>query len=134
MRVIFSGYQDHQGCDGMRFRTLLIHRCSLLTQGQVIGEDEYGRDIYGTVEVANVPCRVDQSRVIAVSDEIGTDLIVEPVLIFDVDYGIAFGTEILEITDKEGNPVLQGSFSVMSILPIYDRSKLHHYEVTVRRK
>lgn len=134
MRVTSSGFLDHLGCDCLRFRTLLIHRCSLLIQGQVTGQDDYGRDIVSTIPVKDVPCRFDQIRQRSVADETGTDLIYEHVLYFDSDNGINLTTEISDITDKQGNPVLQGSFSVMNILPMYDRSKLHHYEVVVRRK
>lgn len=117
----------------MRFRTLLVHRCSLLTILNSGGTDEYGRDIINRVESMNVPCRFDQIRQRAVSDETGTDFLYDNVLYFDKDQEITLETEIHDIRDKEGNQVLPGSFSILSILPIYDRSKMHHWEVTVRR-
>lgn len=118
----------------MRFRSLLIHRCSLLTIMNTGETDDYGRDIVSRIEQINVPCRFDQIRERAVSDETGTDFILENVLYFDQDHDITMETEFLNITDKKGNPVIQGSFSVINIMPIYDRSKLHHYEVAVKRK
>lgn len=118
----------------MRFRTLLIHRCSLLTTGTSEGTDEYGRDIISRIEHANVPCRLDQVQQGVVSDETGTDLVFQHLMFFDALHDITEETEIFNITDKKGNPVLPGSFFVKSIMPIFDRSKLHHYEVTVQRK
>lgn len=117
----------------MRFRTLLIHRCTLLTQGTIIGQDDYGRDIIGSGEIPDVPCRFDRIRQRAAADETGTDFIYDNILYFDKEFSITLESKIQDIKDKEGNPILLGSFSVLDILPIYDRSKLHHYEVTVQR-
>lgn len=117
----------------MRFRTLLVHRCSLLTQGTVTGVDEYGRDIVQSIVHANVPCRFDEVRQRASSGDTGTDFIYENTLFFSDLYSIDLETKIENITDKEGNPVLPGSFSVKNILPVYKRSRLHHYEIKVQR-
>lgn len=116
----------------MRFRTLLIHRCSLLTIGTVSGTDDYGRDIISRIVYANVPCRFDHVQQTAVLGDTGTDFIYEDVLYFDSDIPINLGDEIHDIQDKKGNPVLPGSFSIQKINPFYDRSKLHHYEVSIR--
>lgn len=118
----------------MRFKTLLIHRCSLLIAGAVTGVDDYGRDIIGTIESTNIPCKVDSIRQRASSDEAGTDFIFTNVLFLPPDQQIALDTKIIDVLDKQGNPVLQGSFVVQDILPIYDRSKLHHYEVTLQKE
>ncbi|KAB2328934.1 hypothetical protein F7731_23565 [Cytobacillus depressus] len=117
----------------MRIRTLLIHRCSLLTQGQVTGQDPYGRDIIEKVEIVNVPCRFDQIRQRAAANETGTDFLFENIFYFDANPEISLVEEITNVTDKEGNPVLPGSFSVVNIVPVYGIKKLHHYEVAVKR-
>lgn len=118
----------------MRFKTLLIHRCTLLVPGEKVGEDEYGRDIIGTSEFNNVHCRVDQIRLRQMRDEAGTDFVLDNVLYLAADQLISLDTAITDIKDKKGNPVLQGSFSVESMNPIYDQLKLHHYEVALKRE
>ena len=118
----------------MRFRSLLTHNCSLLTPGQVTGTDDYGRDIISIDKQDNIPCRVDKIRQSIGTDENGTDFVYINEIYFEGNHGITLDTEITNIRDKRGNPVLQGSFSVLQVLPLYNRSKLHHYQVTVQRK
>jgi hypothetical protein len=117
----------------MRFKTLLIHRCTLLIEGEVTGTDPYGRDIIGTVEKNDVPCRADQIRTRSMTDDTGTDFILDYVLYVGAEQTVTLNTKVQNITDKQGNPVLQGSFSALSVNPIYDRNKLHHYEITLLR-
>lgn len=118
----------------MRFRTLLNHRCSLLTQGKVIGQDEYGRDIIEQVEIMNVPCRLDQIRQKVVAGEVGTDFVYEQVMFFDNDAEVTLVEEISHITDLEGVLIVEGSFSIDNINPVFGRKKLHHFELSVKRK
>lgn len=115
------------------FRRLLIHRCTLITPGQVIGEDEYGQDIVSDVVDRGVACRVDQIRQRPSRDETGTDIILTNVLFLPSEVVVSPEMRIENILDKKGIPVLMGAFAVENILPIYDREKLHHYEVSLQR-
>ncbi|MEN3781490.1 hypothetical protein [Priestia megaterium] len=117
----------------MRFITMLNHRCTLFIQGEVTGQDDYGRDIVSNIESMNVPCKLDETVFRAVQDDTGTDTILDSILFLHPDYKVDLGTTILNIVDLEGNPVIQGSFSVQDIHPIYSLKKLHHFEVTLRR-
>lgn len=118
----------------MRFKTLLVHRCSLLTTGEATGEDDYGRPIPSTVETINVPCRVDQVRERVVSGATGEDFILNNTLILGAEIPILLDTKVLEIKDLQGNPVLEGSFSIENINPFYKGQKLHHYEIALQRE
>lgn len=118
----------------MRFKTLLIHRCSLLTAGEAIGEDDYGRPIQTMIETINVPCRVDQVRERIVSGATGDDFILNNTLILGSKIPVYLDTKVLEIKDLQGNSVLEGSFSIENINPFYDSKKLHHYEISLQRE
>jgi hypothetical protein len=116
----------------MRFCTLLIHRCSLHTRRRT-GQDPYGRDITGSIETMNVPCRFDNVRARAVTDVKCTDFIYENIMYLDSREEIDLTSTLHNIIDEKGVLILEGSFSIVNILPIYNRSKLHHYEVAVKR-
>jgi len=115
------------------FERLLVHRCTLEITGEVIGRDEYGRDIIGTELIENVPCRADQIRERSSTDEYGTDYILDYMMFFSKDTKITMDAIIRDIVDLEGNPVLPGTFTPKSMMPFYRRTKLHHYEVTLQR-
>jgi len=118
----------------MRFNSLLVHRCSLLSAGESIGEDDYGRPIQSMVETINVPCRVDQVRERVVSGATGDDFILNNTLILGAKIPIFLDTKVLQIKDLQGTPVLEGSFSVENINPFYKGPKLHHYEISLQRE
>lgn len=118
----------------MRFRSMLTHRCTLLLDGGVIGEDDYGRDIIGKIESMNVPCKLDEPKYTMSVDDNGTDYLLNSLLFLPPEFNVDLNTTILNIVDKKGNPVVQGSFSVKGIVPISDLKKLHHYELTIRRE
>lgn len=118
----------------MNFKKLLIHRCTLLTEGESTAEDDYGRPIPSTIESINVPCRVDQIRERVASDDTGNDFILSNVLFLDETQTVSLTTRIFHIEDLQGNPVLTGSFAVKNINPVYGRRKLHHTEVTLQRE
>lgn len=118
----------------MNFKKLLIHRCTLLTEGESTAEDDYGRPIPSTIESINTPCRVDQIRERVASDDTGNDFILSNVLFLDETQTVSLTTRIFHIEDLQGNPVLTGSFVVKNINPVYGRRKLHHTEVTLQRE
>lgn len=118
----------------MRFERHLIHRCTLVKPGQVIGQDPYGRDIYGNVSIPNVICRLDQMRKRVSTDERGTDFIVENVLFLAASQAIEPIMKVQDIKDLQGNIVSSGIFSIQNINPAYGRVRLHHYEVTLQKE
>lgn len=117
----------------MKFEKLLVHRCTLVGKGKVTGRDPYGRDIVENITNKNVPCRFDEVRQSVSSDAYGNDFIYENILYFG-DIEISLSTEIKDIQDMKGNIILEGSYSISRLLPIYNRSKFHHWEATVQRK
>lgn len=117
----------------MRFERLLIHRCSLIGKGKVVGRDPYGRDIVEDDIKEDVPCRFDEVRQALSLDSNGNDFIYENVLYFgEVDINLS--TEIKDIRDLHGNIILEGSYSIFRLVPIYKRANFHHWEATVKRK
>lgn len=118
----------------MRFERRLIHRCTLVKPGQVIGQDPYGRDIYGDVPIENVSCRLDQMRKQVSVDGYGIDYIVENVLFLTASQAIEPSMKVQDIKDLQGNIVAAGVFSIQKINPAYGRVRLHHYEVTLQKE
>lgn len=117
----------------MRFKRLLIHRCTLVGEYSVIGRDPYGRDITESKKYEDVPCRFDQIRTILTTDQYGNDYVSRNIFFFDSDIKITMDSKIEDVKDKHGNQVLEGTYSIRDILPIYRGSDLHHYEVEVQR-
>lgn len=118
----------------MSFKSLLVHRCTLLIQVEGAQEDDYGRPIPGTIEHMNIPCRVDQVRERVASDDTGNDFILSNILFLGPGHEVTLDTKIVNIEDLEGNPVLSGSFSVKNRNPVYGRRRLHHLEITLQKE
>lgn len=116
------------------FRRLLIHRCTLIHPGQKTGEDDYGQDIISDVSDINVACRVDSIRERPSTSDTGTDYILTNVLYLPSEAVVSLDMRIQDIFDKKGIPVLLGTYAASNINPIYDREKLHHYEVALQRE
>lgn len=118
----------------MRFSRLLIHRCTLLQVGQVVGKDPYGRDKYEDVPISDVPCRVDQIRRVVTKDDFGNDVVMENILFLSPDQELDETMKIVNVKDKNGSDVLKGTFAIKKINPVYRRSRLHHYEITLEKE
>lgn len=118
----------------MRFGALLIHRCTLIHQGQKIGEDEYGQDIFGDLVEANVPCRVDKVQQFVSPDNSGEDYIQENTLFISKQIKVSLSMRIRDIIDKEGNPVLPGDFRIKLVNPMFGKRKLNHFEISIRKE
>ncbi|MFP5116159.1 putative minor capsid protein [Bacillaceae bacterium C204] len=117
----------------MRIKTLLNHRATLLVPGYENGYDEYNRPITTDPTTRQIRCRLDQMRVRTSTDELGTDVILDYVLYLPPDEKIEMGMKIFNVIDEDGNVVADGTFAIQTIIPIYSRKKLHHYEVGVLR-
>lgn len=118
----------------MRFKRLLVHRCTLISDGVIVGRDPYGRDITDSKKYEDIPCRFDQVKTVLSFDQYGSDVIARNLLFFDSDIHIDVNSHIENVRDLDGNVILDGSFAIKDILPIYKGSSLHHYEVEVQRK
>lgn len=115
------------------FSRLLIHRCTLIGEGIVIGQDDYGRDIFKESKV-EVPCRFDEVRQTAARDETGNDFIFINYLYFDSEVDISLESEVENIRDKSGTVIMPGVYSISRLVPIYNGSKLHHWEAIIQRR
>lgn len=118
----------------MLFEKMLIHRCTLINEGVVIGRDDYGRDILKESKQDNVPCRFDEVRQTVRNDDTGFDFIYQNALYFDKDIEISLSTEIRDIRDQFGMVIMAGSHSISRLVPIYDSSSLHHWEAIIQQK
>ncbi|MGG1571599.1 hypothetical protein [Fictibacillus sp. NRS-1165] len=116
------------------FKRLLVHRCSLVLPGQIKGVDDYGRDIFESVTIGNVPCKADQIRESVSVSQTGTDFILTNVLFIEGSVEVQLDMKIVDIFDRQGKLVLPGSYSVRSMMPIYRRRFVHHYEVMLQRE
>lgn len=117
----------------MRINSKLIHRCTLIHQGQVVGQDPYGQDVYGDMVVENVHCRLDSIVNDRSSEETGTDYLTDYKLFFDHATKLSMDMKVKDLKDKYGNEILPGTFITDEILPFYGRRKLHHFEVKLKR-
>ena len=118
----------------MRFKKLLIHRCMVIREGPVKGRDPYGRDIRDQVKDHRVPCRFDQIKTALSFDQNGVDIITRNLLYFDHDVKIDINSKIEDVKDLNGNMILEGTYTIMDLLPIYRKDKLHHYEIEVQKE
>lgn len=116
------------------FHRLLIHRCTLIGQGKIVGQDDYGRDIVKESRSDDVPCRFDEVRQQTARDDTGNDFIFINYLYFDKDVEITLETEIENIRDKSGFVILPGTYFISRLVPIYRGSELHHWEAIIQRK
>lgn len=118
----------------MSLRRLLIHRCTAVTPGQKTGETEYGKPIYGNITKKNVPCRSDLIRQYKSSDMYGTDVITTKMLFLAPDEPFTDQTRFSNIRDKDGNILLEGTYTVEDSKPAYGRKRLHHHEVSLKKE
>jgi hypothetical protein len=116
----------------MNFDRHLIHRCTLVHTGIKTGEDDYGRDILEDVRYEGTPCRLDQLRERVGSGDTGSDYIISNMLFLSAKTDVRLDSRFEDIQDKDGNPLIAGSFLVETLNPIYARGRLHHYEVTLK--
>lgn len=118
----------------MNLRRLLIHQCTTVTPGQKTGETEYGKPIYGDITKVNVRCRSDLIRQFKSSDAYGTDVITTKMLFLAPDEEFTEETRFSNIRDKDGNVLLEGTYSVEDSKPAYGRKRLHHHEVSLKKE
>lgn len=106
----------------------------MINPGVVTGTDPYGREIREDVPEPNVPCRADQITRRIATDANDSDVITQNVLFLSAERDVANNMKIQNIVDLDGNTVLDGSFTVEDINPVYARIRLHHYELTLQKE
>ncbi|WP_153465127.1 hypothetical protein [Sediminibacillus terrae] len=119
----------------MRFKSLLNMECKLLEK-QSVGTDQYNRPIKDFVPVVEgLGCRADKMKRRVSRDEYGTDIIVETILFVDRDVEIQDEHKFKDIKEKKtGRVTYPGVYKVKDIAPVYKRSSLHHYEITLEKE
>lgn len=117
----------------MSLRRLLIHTCTTATPGQKIGENTYGKPIYGEVKKEGVRCRSDLIKAVRSSDTYATDIITTKMLFLAPDETFTDETRFSDIRDKDGVLMLSGTYAVEESKPAYGRRQLHHHEVTLKK-
>lgn len=118
----------------MSFRRLLTHRATFHNSiGQTDAKDAYNRRQTAQTPTENVPCRVDRVKKARSVDEKGTDFIYEHSLFCLPSSGISEQTSLSNIRDRQGNVILEGTYNVYNLTPVYRRSILHHYEAVLKR-
>lgn len=115
------------------FSRLLIHRCTLLGEGKVVGQDAYGRDIIEKEPEENIPCRFDKVQQRIGFDESGIDFLYENNLFLDKDVDLTLDTVIKDIKDQSGRILMEGSYRIERLTPVYDSSDLHHFEAVIQK-
>jgi len=118
----------------MSFRSLMIHRCTIIMPGQVVGKDDYNRDIIEDVPVFDVKCRSTQNKRRVSRDQYGVDYITEDVLFLLPSENIEKGMKIKDVVDKHNKPVLQGTYTIEEHKPLYGKVRLHHYELVLKKE
>ncbi|MFI8709945.1 putative minor capsid protein [Bacillus sp. NPDC077411] len=116
------------------FKRLLIHRCTFIKQNAVIGQDEYGRDIYGEEEIKDIPCRFDEMKKKIQKNDNAIDVIIQPILYIAAPQEISETIKIKDIRDVNDTSILSGVYEVKELGPKYTRKRLHHYEVELQKE
>lgn len=118
----------------MNIKHMMIHRCTLVHQGLVIGEDDYGQDIYGDLLEANIPCWTDSVDQVVSSDDQGDAVVQRNTLFLPNDIDVSMSMMIRDIVDKKGRSVLPGSFVTEEVNPYYTKRGLNHFELRIRKE
>ncbi|MGM9926031.1 MAG: hypothetical protein ACI35R_17435 [Bacillus sp. (in: firmicutes)] len=116
----------------MKITTLLIHRCTIIYEDQVVGQDPYGQDIHDEKVVEDIHCRLDQLNYYQARGETGTDYVTEHILFLAPDVDISLSMRITDIKDKYGNQVIEGNFIVEKVNPKFGKRGVHHFELELK--
>lgn len=117
----------------MRIESILIHRATVVVPGEETGKDAYGRPIFSLPTTRLIKCRLDHLQQRMSVDEEGRDVLWSYVLFTGPKETFDFNMQITNVIDKEGNVVVDGTFSIEQIFPSYQLSRLHHYELSLSR-
>ncbi|WP_283751306.1 hypothetical protein [Bacillus cereus] len=113
---------------------MLVHRCTLIKQNVIIGQDDYGRDIYGQEDIPDVHCRFDQIEKRVDKNDYSFDIIIQPILYLAASQEIEETMLIKDIRDKQDDSLLPGVYGVKKLSREYSKIRLHHYEVELKKE
>lgn len=117
------------------FKRLLIHSCTLVKKGVIIGQDENGRNKYQDQEVHNVPCRMDTIRKKVENTNKSIDIVEKNILFLLPSEDIEAAVQVKDIRMKKTphNIVLSGVFIIPEKNRVYGRKAIHHYEIDLEQ-
>ena len=117
------------------FKRLLIHSCTIMKKGFIIGQDENGRNIYQDQEAHDVPCRLDTIRKKIEKTDKSIDTVEKNILFMLPSDDVAAAVQVKDIRMRKtpDSIVLSGVFDIPEKNPVYGRTKLHHYEVELEK-
>lgn len=117
------------------FKRLLIHSCTLVKKGVIVGKDENGRNQYEDQEITNVPCRLDTIRKKIEKTDKSIDTVEKNILFMLPSGDVAAAVQVKNIRMRKtpNDIVLAGVFSIPEKNPIYGRKSIHHYEIELEK-
>ncbi|MGE7885356.1 hypothetical protein [Bacillus sp. NPDC094077] len=115
------------------FERLLIHRCSFIKKGVIIGKDSYNRNIYGDLPIHDVHCRFDTVRKKVVNTDKSVDIVEQNILFVLPSQDISDSMQVSNIKTPDGIVVMSGVFDINEKNPQYSRKKLHHFEFALKK-
>nr|WP_088325951.1 hypothetical protein [Bacillus cereus] len=115
------------------FERLLIHRCSFIKKGVIIGKDSYNRNIYGELPIHDVHCRFDTVRKKVVNTDKSVDIVEQNILFVLPSQDIGDSMQVTNIKTSDGITIVSGVFSIEGKSPQYSRKRLHHFEFELKK-
>ncbi|EEL73374.1 hypothetical protein ABR769_25455 [Bacillus cereus] len=106
----------------------------MIKQNVIIGQDDYGRDIYGQEDIPDVHCRFDQIEKRVDKNDYSFDIIIQPILYLAASQEIEETMLIKDIRDKQDDSLLPGVYGVKKLSREYSKIRLHHYEVELKKE
>ncbi|MDA1742236.1 hypothetical protein PDK44_25220 [Bacillus cereus] len=115
------------------FKRMLIHRCTLIKKGVLVGKDEYNRNKYEDKEIPDVPCFFDTIRKKVVKTDKSVDTIEQNILFTLPTTDVAEAKQVKDVKTLDDITILSGVFDIPEKEPVYGRKKLHHYELELEK-
>lgn len=117
------------------FKRLLIHSCTLVKKGVIVGKDENGRNKYQDQEVHDVPCRLDTMRKKVENTDKSVDIVEKNILFLlpSDDAEAAVQVKNIRMKNPPHDIVLSGVFVISAKNREYGRRAIHHYEVDLEQ-
>ncbi|KIQ88495.1 hypothetical protein RW25_07170 [Bacillus sp. L_1B0_8] len=117
------------------FKRLLIHSCTLVKKGVIVGKDENGRNQHEDQEITDVPCRLDTIRKKIEKTDKSIDTVEKNILFMLPSGDVAAAVQVKNIRMRKtpNDIVLSGVFSIPEKNPIYGRKSIHHYEIELEK-
>lgn len=118
----------------MSYKRLMIHTCTIVTQGVEVGRDAYNQPIFGESETQNVKCRMDRITKRRSVDDGGVEYIEKHMLYLLKNAPIDDTSKIKSFQDIDGNDIFPGIWRVDLLIPQYAGKRFHHYECEMQKE